>query len=167
MKLATFRSSSTSRIRMDALSILAQRDARRAVSRHLESSLGSEPGALSKDFEYQYLSACGVVLWHGHKVALSFGHQTRCPPHGACGNVCEQLVTIWAGLLINIDRAVASSIDALSGPIISDVVNAFSDREGSNLLARLSIEYRNLGSAAGNEQTMVRLIEGHGDVVLA
>ena len=66
-----------------------------------------------------------------------------------------------------LDRAVARSIDAFSGPIIGDVVNAFSDREGGNLLARLSIQYRNLGSAAGNEQTMVRLIEGHGDVVLA
>ena len=55
---------------MGALSILAQRDARRAVSRHLESLLGFEPRAFSEDFEYQYLSACGVVLWHGHKVAL-------------------------------------------------------------------------------------------------
>src|SRR5882757_3652173 len=101
MKLATFRSSSTSRIRMGAVSILAQRGVRRALSRYLESSLGSEPRAFSEDFEYQYLSACGVVLWHGHKVALQLGHEPRGPPHGACGNVCEQLVTIWAGLLIN------------------------------------------------------------------
>jgi len=77
-------------------------------------------------FEHEHLSACGAMLRHGHKVALQFGHETRCPPIGPVR--CSQPTCSYRG---------RTADDTQTAETFAPGVDDFSMRQRKRRLRRL------------------------------
>src|SRR6267378_981630 len=122
IKLATFRSSSTRRIRIGLLQYH-----RTTLAPHQTAApcyICLIPPCFPRSlvhFEDQNLGARSSVLWNRHEVAVQFRNQTRSSSDWPRRYFPNQLVVICINLLIYICAAVASGIDTLFGRIVSQV----------------------------------------------
>src|SRR5215212_10997184 len=83
------------------------------------------------------------------------------------GDLAERLVMV--GILLRKDpdgTSPARDVDALGLGVVEDVVRVSDGAEVGHRLSRLGIEYQQPGGASGaDEQTVVGLVEGHGEVL--
>src|SRR5580704_8316554 len=72
---------------------------------------------------------------------------------------------IGVGLLDYVNRAAPNGVDAFASWVVGDVVHAFGDRRRLQFLAGVGVEDNNLSAAATYEETLMLLVECHGNVI--
>ena len=119
---------------------------------------------LSLHLVHQDFSVLILMLRYRDKIAVQFGHQPPGLPHRSTGDFSERLVMIRINFFIHVHCARAAttgSVKALPCRIKCQIIHAFSDGEGLELLARFGIENDDLSAPTSDKQAMIDFIESN------
>src|SRR6266481_7059430 len=154
MKLATLRSSSTKRMRIQAY----EYDRTPTSTAHGMPGWapgGAHPAPRSVHFEYENLGARGFVLRYRHKVSIQFRNQARSLPKRTGRNLSEQFVVVWISLLVHIYASVTGGINSFTCDVVLHIIHPLCNWQGSNLFPTFSVQHRNLTVPARYKQSVV------------
>src|ERR1700726_3036189 len=94
--------------------------------------------------------------------------QTHVTGANRCRHCFDHVILIWAVLMNYREGAIRiGSKGVPRARVVSGTVDSFSDRKGRHRFSCLVVRHRHNAAAASAKQTMVKLINGHRDRLLA
>jgi hypothetical protein len=115
------------------------------------------------DADFRLLCA---AMWHREVQPRQRRDEQRCPRSRGCRDVCLSYKSIRRVFLKYVEKPFATAhVQPLARRVVKEIVSVADDVEGGGLCARGRVVNQDSGrSSTSDEESMVRLVEGHREV---